>query len=70
MQAVDFQQDSPLGDLLVQWIAPDDFNPEQRLQGSDFDTPVTANRITKTSNKSDNNTDQKGENSERTTTDK
>jgi segregation and condensation protein A len=40
MGAVTFSQRTALGDLTVKWTAPEDFNPEARLQGSDFDTPV------------------------------
>jgi hypothetical protein len=40
MNAVDFEQKVSLGELRVKWIAQDDFDPEARLQGSDFDTPA------------------------------
>jgi segregation and condensation protein A len=45
MSAVEFDQHKALGELVVKWVAPADFNPEDRLTGSDFDTPVTSQPV-------------------------
>ncbi|MDR0950157.1 MAG: segregation/condensation protein A [Candidatus Ancillula sp.] len=44
MNAVIFVQKKALGDLVVDYIADESFDYENRLKGSDFDTPVTAKR--------------------------
>jgi segregation and condensation protein A len=51
MNAVEFVQEKALGTLVVNWVAPADFNPDERLQGSDFDTPVTDESNGERSNK-------------------